>query len=47
MAPQNVDRAQQERKRRLTGNVGNTANNDPNVASKASYLGGDDEASTT
>jgi hypothetical protein len=47
VAPQSVDRAQQERKRRHVGDAGNTTNDDPNFDSKASYLKGDDEASTT
>jgi hypothetical protein len=47
VAPQSIDRAQQERKRRHVGDAGNTTNDDPNFDSKASYLKGDDEASTT
>jgi hypothetical protein len=45
-APQSAYREQQERKRRRERGTGSTGNNDPNVASKASKLGGDDEAST-
>jgi hypothetical protein len=48
VAPQSIDREQQERKCRHAGDAGNMTNGDPNIASKlASYLGGDNEASTT
>jgi hypothetical protein len=43
MAPRSIDREQQERRHH---HKEDTTNDDPNVALKASYLGGDDEAST-
>jgi hypothetical protein len=44
-APRSTDREQQERRRCRKGDIGSIASDDPNVVSKASYIGRDDGAS--
>jgi hypothetical protein len=44
--PQSTDQEQQERRRHREEDIGSTTNDDPNIVSKASYMGGNDGAST-
>jgi hypothetical protein len=45
--PRSADREQWERRHHREGDAGSTTNNNPNVVLKASYMRGDDGASTT